>query len=66
MRAYPVRAGWLGHLICHPGEAPFEELARALAPEFKDDPEALSKLVGFSANAPTSFPAGGNATIASF
>ena len=46
--------GW-GVLICEPDEAPFEELARALAPEFTDDLDALSKLMGFSANAPHLF-----------
>ncbi len=36
--------GW-GCLICQPGEGPFASLARALAPEFEGDPEAISKLV---------------------
>jgi len=35
--------GW-GVLICQPGEAPFAALARALAPEFKEDPEAIADL----------------------
>ena len=39
--------GW-GILICTPGEAPFAALARALAPEFEGDPEAISKLVDIS------------------
>ncbi len=39
--------GW-GILVCTPGEAPFAALARALAPEFEGDPEAISKLVGIS------------------
>jgi WD40 repeat protein/DNA-binding winged helix-turn-helix (wHTH) protein len=36
--------GW-GILICQPGEAPFAALARALAPEFEGDAEAISRLV---------------------
>jgi WD40 repeat protein/DNA-binding winged helix-turn-helix (wHTH) protein len=36
--------GWRT-LICQPGEAPFAALARALAPEFEGDAEAISKLV---------------------
>ncbi len=39
--------GW-GVLICQPGEAPFAALARALAPQFEGDPEAISELVGIS------------------
>ena len=46
--------GW-GVLICKPGEAPFAALARALAPEISDDPEAVSKLVDFEVNAPRLF-----------
>jgi DNA-binding winged helix-turn-helix (wHTH) protein/WD40 repeat protein len=36
--------GW-GKLICQPGEAPFAALARALAPQFEGDAEAIAKLV---------------------
>ena len=36
--------GW-GTLVCQPGEAPFAALARALAPQFEGDPEAISELV---------------------
>ncbi len=39
--------GW-GTLICQPGEAPFAALARALAPEFEGDAEAISRLVDIS------------------
>jgi DNA-binding winged helix-turn-helix (wHTH) protein/WD40 repeat protein len=46
--------GW-GILICQPGEAPFAALARALAPQFEGDPEAISKLVDFEINAPHLF-----------
>ena len=35
-------------LICHPGETPFASLARALAPEFRDDPESITRLVDMS------------------
>jgi len=37
--------GW-GALICLPGEGPFRALARALFPEFIDDPDAGDLLVG--------------------
>ena len=36
--------GW-GILVCHPGEAPFAALARALVPEFEGDREAIARLV---------------------
>ena len=36
--------GW-GVLICQPGEAPFAALARTLAPEFKDDVDAIAQLI---------------------
>ena len=41
----PGEAGGWGILICQPGEAPFAALARALAPEFKDDADAIAQLV---------------------
>ncbi len=36
--------GWSA-VVCHPGEAPFAELARALVPEFANDEDALSRLI---------------------
>ena len=39
--------GW-GRLICQPGEGPFAAVARALAPEFEGDAEAISRLVDIS------------------
>ncbi len=41
----PAAPGGWGTLVCQPGEGPFASLARALAPEFEGDPEAISKLV---------------------
>jgi WD40 repeat protein/DNA-binding winged helix-turn-helix (wHTH) protein len=42
----PARpAGW-GALVCHPGDAPLAALARALVPEFRNDTEAITQLVG--------------------
>ncbi|HSL19503.1 MAG TPA: winged helix-turn-helix domain-containing protein [Methylomirabilota bacterium] len=42
-------AGWAVR-ICQPGEAPFSALARALAPDFSDDPGALAALFELAAN----------------
>ena len=36
--------GW-SVLHCQPGDSPFAALARALAPEFREDPDAIAKLV---------------------
>jgi len=36
--------GW-GVIYCQPGDSPYSALARALAPEFRDDPDAIAKLV---------------------
>ena len=36
--------GW-GVIVCQPGDSPYSALARALAPEFRDDPGAIAKLV---------------------
>ncbi|HSL19500.1 MAG TPA: winged helix-turn-helix domain-containing protein, partial [Methylomirabilota bacterium] len=36
--------------ICQPGEAPFSALARALAPDFSDDPGALAALFELATN----------------
>jgi WD40 repeat protein/DNA-binding winged helix-turn-helix (wHTH) protein len=36
--------GWSA-IVCQPGDSPYPALARALAPEFRDDPDAIAKLV---------------------
>ncbi len=41
----PAAPGGWGCVICQGGVGPFASLARALAPEFEGDPEAISKLV---------------------
>ncbi len=42
--------GW-GILICQPGDTPFSSLARTLAPEFKDDADAIAQIVDIQASA---------------
>jgi DNA-binding winged helix-turn-helix (wHTH) protein/WD40 repeat protein len=44
----PAKPDDWGVAVCHPGEAPFAALIRALVPEFAGDLDAISKLVHLS------------------
>jgi hypothetical protein len=43
----PTRPEGWSHVLCHPGTNPFLSLARALAPEFADEPETVDALLQF-------------------